>query len=109
MYFFHAAPLSLINGLPMNAKSFKASITADKPPKPRISLAVASVLWKVIRSRQSDYAISIAVENVLLQDTGIQGRWRMAIEVRLLEKGILAAALDFVDGKIASLTEEPLT
>ena len=104
MYFFGAAPLSLINGLTMDANSFKASITADKPPKPRISLAVAYVLWKVIRSRQSYYAVSIAEDNVLLQDTGIQGRWRMAIEVRLLEKEILAPVLDFVDGKLQALS-----
>lgn len=73
-YYFDEALLSLINGLTMDANSFKALMTADKPPKPQVNLAVASVLGKAIRRRQTDYATSIAEDDVLLQDTEIQGR-----------------------------------
>lgn len=89
----------------MDAESFKALMTANKPPEPQVNLAVASVLGKAIRSRQTDYSTLIAEDTVLLQDTEIQGRRRMAIEVRLGEKQILAASLEFIDKKIASLIE----
>ena len=72
-------------------------------------MAVASVLGQAIRSRQNDYATSIAEDNVLLQDTGVQSRRRMAVKVRLGEKEILAAALASIDKKIASLTEDAMT
>ena len=84
-------------------------MTAAKPPKPQVNLAVASALGKVIRSRQNDYATSIAEDRVLLQEKEIQGRRRMAIEVRLGEKEILAAALDYIDKRIGSLTEDAMT
>lgn len=92
----------------MDANSFKALMTADKPPKSQINLAVASVLGKAIRRRQNGYATSIAEDNVLLQDTEIQGRRRMAIDIRLGEKEILASSLDFIDKKVASLVEDAM-
>ena len=93
----------------MDANSFKALMIADKPPKPQVNRAVISVLGKAIRNRRNDYATSIAEDNVLLQDPEIQGRRRMAVDVRLGEKQILGAALAFVDRKIASLTEDVMT
>lgn len=92
----------------MDANCFKASITADKPPKSQLNLAVASVLGKAIRRRQNDYATSIAEDNALLRFTKIQGRRRMAIEVRLGEKEILASSLDLIDKKVASLVEDTM-
>ncbi|SLM39026.1 SET domain [Lasallia pustulata] len=108
-YWFDEALLSLINGLTMDANSFKALIIANKPPKPQANRAVISVLGKAIRSRQNDYATSIAEDNVLLQDPEIQGRRRMAVEVRLGEKQILRAALASIDRRMASFTEDAMT
>lgn len=93
----------------MDANSFKALIIANKPPKPQANRAVISVLGKAIRSRQNDYATSIAEDNVLLQDPEIQGRRRMAVEVRLGEKQILRAALASIDRRMASFTEDAMT
>lgn len=90
----------------MDANSFKALMTADEPPKPQVNLAVASVLGKAIRRRQTDYATSIAEDNVLLQDTEIQGRRRMAIGLGLGEKEILASSLEFINEAVASLLED---
>lgn len=68
------------------------------PPHPQMPLAL--VLRKIISSRQSAFKTTIAEDAALLEDATVQGRRRMAIEVRLGEKEILALASDEIEKRI---------
>ena len=54
------------------------------------------VLTSVFLERQSQYTTTISQDERLLDDDGIKGRYRMAIEVRLGEKSIIAEALAYL-------------
>ena len=71
----------------------------DAPKKPLISMneSLGFVLKKIISLRQSAYSTTIAEDHALLKDKAIKGRHRMAIEVRLGEKEILAMAAHHCD------------
>lgn len=77
----------------------------DPPEQSPTSLRMplALVLRKVISLRQSAYRTTIAEDAILLEDGDLQGRRRMAIEVRLGEKEILAKAADEVEQRIARM------
>ena len=75
---------------------FKA---AKKPLNPSIDLATLVLLQEVTKLRQGDYIKSIAEDVKLLHDNNVPGRSRMAIEVRLGEKEILASTLEYVNQK----------
>lgn len=74
----------------------------DPPGRPpsHLRMPLALVLRKIISSRQSAYKTTIAEDTALLEDTTVQGRRRMAIEVRLGEKEILALASDEIEKRI---------
>ena len=65
-------------------------------------MPLALVLRKIISSRQSAYKTTIAEDAALLADSTVQGRQRLAIEVRLGEKEILALASGDVEKLIVS-------
>ena len=75
---------------------------ASNPPSPRLNLITALVLKQIILRRRNEYSTSLAEDSVLLQDNAVQGRRRMAIEVRLGEKEILASALQAIGEKLRS-------
>ena len=74
----------------------------DPPGRPpsHLRMPLALVLRKIISSRQSAYKTTIAEDAALLGDATVQGRRRMAIEVRLGEKEILALASDEIEKRI---------
>ena len=72
---------------------------ARKPLKPAIDMMTLTLLQEVIRHRQREYTQSIAQDVEALQGNVILGRHRMAIEVRLGEKEILASASEYVNQK----------
>ena len=87
----------------MNPETLKAAYVAGEatePPAPPFTLEMALVLKTIIVRRRHQYSTSIAEDAVLLQDRSLQGRRRMAIEVRLGEKEILASALEAVEEKM---------
>ncbi len=89
----------------MGQDSFENAKEAVKAPKePSLNLDMALVLKKIINHRINTYKTSVAEDAVLLQDSTLQGRARMATEVRLGEKEILVAALDSVKKRINSLS-----
>ena len=99
----------MIDVLTMDSGTLKkvyAAGEASEPPPPRFTLAMAQVLKKIIVRRRDDYYTTIAEDATLLQDSAVQGRRRMAIEIRLGEKEILASALGAVEEKIHSLNLE---
>lgn len=69
-------------------------------PPPHLQMPLALVLRKIISSRQSAFKTTIAEDAALLEDATVQGRRRMAIEVRLGEKEILALASDEIEKRI---------
>ena len=68
-----------------------------------LRMPLALVLRKVISLRQDAYWTTIAEDATLLEDADLQIRRRMAIEVRLGEKEILAKAADEVEQRIARM------
>lgn len=70
---------------------------------PARKLALAADIQKLIAdvlvTRKGQYATSIAEDRALLRDSGIKGRLRAAIEVRLAEKEILEDARQRLAGQ----------
>lgn len=76
--------------------------------EPLLNLDIALVLKEIVVQRRNRYGTSIAEDNALLRNNQVQGRFRMAIEVRLGEKEILADALAFIQQRIDGLGQEAL-
>lgn len=106
---FPAALILVIHVYTMNRDTFNAATKARETPNQiPLNLDVASVLMKIIVGRLRSYTTSIAEDVVLLRDSDLDERRRMAIEVRLGEKEILAAALDYVGARIEALSRKNL-
>ncbi len=101
----------MINVFTMDSETFRkayAAREASEPPSPQLTLDTALVLRRIIVRRCDEYSTSLADDAALLQDSALQGRRRMAIEVRLGEKEILASTLNAVEDKIQLLSlKEP--
>ena len=76
--------------------------TREAPDEVPFDLGTALVLKKVLIQRRASFDTSIAEDVALLQDESVKGRIRMAVEVRLGEKEILAAALVSVENHIGT-------
>ncbi len=76
--------------------------TLDHPP-PFPLTTLGLILREIISDRQKAYRTTLAEDIALLGDLAVQGRRRMAIEVRLGEKEILAMAALRVDETIADI------
>ena len=98
---FDRALVLTITALLSEDEDFKEA-TEDPPGRPpsHLRMPLALVLRKIISSRQSAYKTTIAEDAALLEDATVQGRRRMAIEVRLGEKEILALASDEIEKRI---------
>ena len=88
----------------MDRDTFQKAKSAGKvPPELRLNLEMCLALKKIIIWHMNTYQTSIAEDAVLLQSSALQRRARMATEVRLGEKEILAAALDYVEKRLSAL------
>ena len=98
---FDRALVLTITALLSEDEDFKEALD-DPPGRPpsHLRMPLALVLRKIISSRQSAYKTTIAEDAALLEDATVQGRRRMAIEVRLGEKEILALASDEIEKRI---------
>ena len=104
---FDPALLQVMQLLTANDIAFKDMKSAKKPPAPMITPVIARVLGKALLNRQNEYSTSIAQDHILLQNPEIHGRHRMAIEIRLGEKEIIAAASHYLVQKTTTLSMEP--
>ena len=103
---FPVALILMIHAYTMKWDTFNAATNASEIPNEMpLNRDVALVLMKIIVGRLKSYNTSIAEDVVLLRDSELDG---MAIEVRLGEKEILAAALDCVRARIEALSREDL-
>lgn len=84
----------MIKSIIFDAGHSSLNVTGSELQAPRITGDIAHILRKIIVTRQQDYATTLASDQALLQDSSIQGRRRMAIDVRLGEKMILKEALE---------------
>ncbi|KAL2038519.1 hypothetical protein N7G274_008858 [Stereocaulon virgatum] len=103
-YGFDRALVFTITALLLDSEDFMEAL--DDPPAQLptyLRIPLALVLRKVISLRQSAYRTTIAEDITLLDDADLQGRRRMAIEVRLGEKEILAKAADEIEQRIARM------
>lgn len=73
---------------------------ADKAQRQRLKNAFWEVMARAIPMRQSQYATTVQQDEELYRNPAVQGRHRMAVEVRLGEKYILQEALTFVNGLV---------
>lgn len=104
-----AALILLIHAYTMNWDTFNAATKASEIPNEMpLNRDVALVLMKIIVGRFKSYNTSVAEDVVLLRDSELDDRHRMAIEVRLGEKEILAAALDCVRARVEALSQQDL-
>ena len=91
-----------ITALLLNPDEFaRATEESSKSPQPHGSRTLDLVLKDIISTRQKAYKTTIADDREILQDDSVQGRHRMAVEVRLGEKEILALAGDEIDKKLS--------
>ena len=96
-----------IAALLLGASDFEQSME-ERPesPPPAMLNTINDVLKEIILSRQKAYKTTIAEDYDLLNDAALQPRRRMAIEVRLGEKEILALAADHFDKKTPGQDQE---
>ena len=73
----------------------------DQPPQ-FLWMPLTLVLQKIISTKQSAYKTTLAEDAALLEDATVKGRRRMAVEVRLGEKEILALANDEIERRLVS-------
>lgn len=90
----------------MSQDLFEKVKTERMPNKPLLNLDMALVLKEMVIERRNRYGTSIAEDSALLRNNQVQGRFRMAVEIRLGEKEILAAALTFIQQLLSDLGQE---
>lgn len=76
----------------------------ENPPQ-SMNTTLGLVLKEIVLQRQGGFSTTIAEDIALLTKTNLQRRHRMAIEVRLGEKEILALASEEIDKRIAEIGE----
>jgi hypothetical protein len=78
----------------------------DVPEAPRFTHQMGSALKEVLHERFKAYKTTIAEDTVLLANDDLPGRLRMAIEVRLGEKEILANTLAGLQRQMDDIYDE---
>jgi hypothetical protein len=100
---FDPALRLMIYACVMDQETFEKEMKVKRvPDKAPFDIETALLLRKIFIQRRDLYRTSIAEDITLLQNNSVEGRTRMAIEVRLGEKEILAAALDSVGSFIVN-------
>lgn len=90
----------------MDRDSFQRAKSAGKAPDElRLNLDMVLALKKIINWHMNTYQTSLAEDAVLLQNSTLQRRARMAVEIRLGDKEILAAALQYIEKRLVALVQ----
>lgn len=109
---FDQSLILTITALLLDKDAAKQAIARTRPPKqPPLHLltTLSLVLKEIISDRQKAYKTTLAEDIALLHDLTVQGRRRIAIEVRLGEKEVLSMAALRVDDAIADIREDETT
>ncbi|KAI9722093.1 MAG: hypothetical protein M1828_004907 [Chrysothrix sp. TS-e1954] len=86
-------------------EEYKRVSKLDEQRQSQLMIDVGRIMAEVLRRRVDQYKSSITEDTELLRDQTIQGRRRMAIEVRLGEKEVLKEAQAYASSIV--LTYEP--
>lgn len=99
--------VALLTILCQSQEEFEQRRSKNKPPKPSMESPQASLLLKVLQTKQSHYATSLAHDMQLLSNLtppqapaaleGSSRRLKMALQVRIGEKEILQAIQGMLD------------
>ena len=82
----------LLKTLLARKDEYKKLAVLEKKRETQLVVETAKVMAEVLKARVKEYKTSIAEDKELLQKESIQGRRRMAVEVRLGEKEVLQEA-----------------
>lgn len=98
----------LLKTLAMSPEQLKQQMSKNKPPKPSLGQAEATILQKAVDLTQSEYATTISQDQDQLEKLnqlgaleGSSRRQKMAIQVRIGEKEILHNLSGMLDGFVA--------
>ena len=92
---FDSALYLLVDALTMDPATLREEIDATEiPEEPRFTCEIGVALREVLLAHLKCYKTTIAEDVALLQDDHLPRRLRMAVEVRLGEKELVAMALD---------------
>lgn len=99
--------VALLTTLCQSPEEFEQRRSKNKPPKPAMETPQAGLLYKVLQTKQSHYATSLAHDMQLLSSltppqahTALEGssrRLKMALQVRIGEKEVLQAIQRMLD------------
>lgn len=92
--------LLTITALLLPTSEFNEAREAPEKTPESVQLPICNALKALIAKRNETYRTTIAEDSMLLQSESLPVRQRMAIEVRLGEKEILAMAASEVDKRI---------
>ena len=96
-----------IDTLTMDSMTLEEELKASEAPEePRITLDVMKVLKQVLLVRRNDYKTTLAEDVTMLEQQNLPKRRRMAVDVRLGEKEIIAGVLDGLQHQIEDLEQE---
>ena len=93
--------LLTITALLLSGNEFEEAMeTPPEQPPVSVTDTLNVVLKEIIISRQRAYKTTMTEDYDKLEDVNVRGRLRMAIEVRLGEKEILALAADEIEQRL---------
>ena len=106
---FDPALVLTLQVLTTNKASFKNFKTTRRVLVRSMDLLAVSLLREIVIQRQRDYSTTVAEDIMLLQDNLTQGRQRVAVEIRLGEKEILASTLQYAERRAEYLSLDSST
>ena len=101
---FDSALYLLVDALTMDPATLHEEIDANETPEePRFTREIGLVLREVLLTHLKYYKTTIAEDIALLQDDHLSRRLRMAVEVRLGEKELVAMALEGLQHRMENM------
>lgn len=98
---FQAPPEELEHAVKELLRIIKHLDPAAVPDKRKRDGIIKSVILASLKSKQAEYPTTIQEDEALLSSSGVSGRRRMAIEVRLGEKKLLEEAISQMTSRAA--------
>lgn len=104
---FDPALVAFIDTLTMDSSMLEEELeAAEAPGEPRLTLSILEILQQILLARRRDYITTIAEDVALLKGPTLPKRLRMAVQVRLGEKEIIATALESLKDRLVGFKEE---
>ena len=96
-----------IDALTMNMDTLKEEIQADQTPEdPRFTDHMGLALKEILLKRLKSYKTTVAEDVALIHSEHLSKRLNMAVQVRLGEKKLIAAAINGLDWRIRGISNQ---